>query len=205
MTKLINYSKVRIYFPLNDPISKDLINGLIDKISNVNQEIHTRLVEELEKLIETNKTDIEVMSEEEYTIEMYRLTLTAAYDAGIDVTPILYDTLLRHEIKNLTVPLIEKYLEGKKYTDIDVEKDLENICKIISDLKKDTLVHLAKEVTLYSDNLDYVRSIAQFVSDKLNLKKDVDYLPDDLATISTLSKFGGTLFQARELAKKYII
>lgn len=203
MNQLINYSKVNIYFPLMDDITQDIVKTFTSLVMQVNSWVHEVMDKELTDLIETNKSIETMMLENEYTIKLYHIVFSAVYEAKIDATPILHDILLRHDLKNLTSTQIEQYFSNKTYNETCYSSIKRYLNELVDSMKLRTTVQLLKQVVLNTKEVEYVRTIANFVFENLDKEKKED-LTDLFSTIRTLRTFGGTIPQAKELVTKYI-
>lgn len=199
MNTIIDYSKINFYFPLFDDITTRLVRVINDEIKNKDNSVFIKLEKELDDLIKTSDSVSTCLPENTYTVVMYRIILSNAYLAKVDVTPIISKLLINNDIKNILPEYIENYYdEGTDLEDMAVVHDI--IKQQLVVLKTKSELALLKIVVNNGGGINEIKLIAKHAYDSLGYTdSDLDNIP---ATLRTLVKFGGTLEQARDLIKK---
>lgn len=199
----MDYSKVNIYFNLDDPITKDLLDTIIENIRDKDVTSFNKLDQDLSKIMETNNNTNTVMLDNEYCISIYQTVFNAAYESNIDVTPILFDTVVRHDLKNLTEKKVSEYLENISYKDISVDILKEKLSEYLSDVKNYSIKYLLKQVVSNTKELSNIKNIAKWTYNTLSKDKKED-LNDFSSVVSTLVNYSGTIQSAKDLVNRYI-
>lgn len=211
---MINYTNVCFYFDINDKLSENIFNKIVSVILENNRlDVNDSFEAELNKLMTASE---HIENDDAFSQAAYNILYKHAFDAGVDVTPILFDILLEHDlmhliniehndgniIKHASNVFNNTIIDQDNYLSL-VETFLMKQSKVLEDLPYNTFLQMAKKISLGSNDIQVVRDIFTEFYNRFP-PKEKDYYNDVSATVRTLSKYGGTFTQAKELMKKYL-
>lgn len=200
---MIDYSKLNIYFHLEDEITNDIFESITAGIRSKDIDVYTTMNEELDALIKTNDSVDTVLPDAHYSIQIYQILFSHAYKAKLDITMYLFSIFYRHDFKNFLPDIIKEYLNTIHITQVTYGNTHDKLTQYDNDLAIKVYHHMVKLVTNQTKCVKDIQLIAQYGLNNIEpLLKDNDI--EKHATIKTLATFGGTVTQARELVNRYL-
>lgn len=206
---LINYSEVSFYFLIKENLSADIVSSIVDAIAKKDQEKEKILFNEMQSIIENSAR----LNEYELSSKIFKYIFNEAYKQNVDITHILFTTLLNHDFHFLTdikgnkenvfaQSLNSEWKIGINNLSYIVKSIIGHIEETLLDLGEQTYFKFAKFIALNTENVQITRQIFSSYLDSFSINQN-DY-SDKAATIRTLANFGSTQNRAKELINKYL-